>query len=101
MGAYKVGEVVFPTARTASGSRWEVIEKVATDIEILAGAGGEAVMAFIVSSNFKKKDILWKPDMSQARGYALPSTCGCPTNMATKTRLVSRPGEHKKDIRSR
>lgn len=67
MGAYKVGGVVFPTARTASGFRWGVIETIVTDFEVLAGARGKTVMAFIVSSDFKKKYIMEKEYESGAR----------------------------------
>lgn len=44
-----MGEVVAPTAKTASGFRWGLIETMATDFEILAGAGGKSIMAFIVT----------------------------------------------------
>ena len=58
MEASKAGEVVVPTARTASGFRWEVIETIPTDIEIPARARGKSVVAFPISPKLKSKYII-------------------------------------------
>lgn len=58
IGRSKAGEVVDPTARTASGFRWEVIENMPTDIEIPARAGGRSVVTFPISPESKGQYII-------------------------------------------